>query len=163
MIALSGPRRESIWLPLVPALTALLAIGCLRQSQGGSTSGYSPLAILAVVWVAIVLDTRAVRFVTFCSGLMFVLPLLLVGPPAYPANGWRGAVLWTLVAYVVGTVVNSTVVDQRRQAAEAGRHAREMEDRWPGAHASAHFPAESAGLGRGARARWKQPARFASR
>jgi diguanylate cyclase (GGDEF)-like protein len=128
VIALSGARRESVWLPLVPALSALLAIGFLRQSQGGATSGYSPLAILAVVWVAIVLDTRAVRFVTFCSGLMFVLPLVLVGPPAYPASGWRGAVLWTLVAYVVGMVVNSTVIDQRRQAAEARRHAREMED-----------------------------------
>ena len=126
--ALSPAREDSQWLPLVPAFSALLAIGLLRQSQGGSTSGYSPLAILAVVWVAVVLDRRAVRLVTFCSALMFAVPLLLIGAPDYPASGWRGAILWTLVAYVVGSVVHSAVVDQRRQAADARRHVAEMED-----------------------------------
>ena len=66
-VALSPWREDSTWLPLVPALSALVAIALLRQSQGGATSGYSPLAILAVVWVAGVLDRRAVRLVTACS------------------------------------------------------------------------------------------------
>jgi len=127
-VAVSPVREDSQWLPLVPAFSALLAIGLLRQSQGGSISGYSPLAILAVVWVAVVLDRRAVRLVTFGSALMFAVPLLLIGAPEYPASGWRGAALWTLVAYVVGSVVHSAVVEQRRQAADARRHVAEMED-----------------------------------
>ena len=36
--------------------------------------------------------------------------------------------LWTLVAYVVGSVVHAAVLDQRRQAADARRHADEMEE-----------------------------------
>jgi len=127
-VAVSPVREDSQWLPLVPAFSALLAIGLLRQSQGGSISGYSPLAILAVVWVAVVLDRRAVRLVTFGSALMFAVPLLLIGAPEYPASGWRGAALWTLVAYLVGSVVHSAVVEQRRQAADARRHVAEMED-----------------------------------
>ncbi len=114
----SVPAREnSTWLPLVPALSALLAIALLRESQGGSTSGYSPLAILSVVWVAVMLDRRAVQIVTACAGLMFAVPLLLIGAPMYPESGWRGAALWTVTAYVVGAVVNATVSEQRRQAA----------------------------------------------
>jgi hypothetical protein len=60
-VAVSPVREDSQWLPLVPAFSALLAIGLLRESQGGSTSGYSPLAILAVVWVAVVLDRHGTR------------------------------------------------------------------------------------------------------
>jgi diguanylate cyclase (GGDEF)-like protein len=127
-VALTPWREDSTWLPLVPALSALLAIALLRQSQGGATSGYSPLAILSVVWVAVALDRRAVRIVTACSVLMFAVPLLLIGAPMYPENGWRGAVLWTVTAYVVGTVVNATVSEQRRQAVEARRHAQEIEE-----------------------------------
>jgi diguanylate cyclase (GGDEF)-like protein len=127
-VAVSPVRADSQWLPLVPAFSALLAIALLRQSQGGSTSGYSPLAILAVVWVAVVLDRRAVRLVTFGIALMFAVPLLLLGAPEYPSSGWRGATLWTLIAYVVGTIVQSAVVDQRSQAADARRHASQLED-----------------------------------
>jgi diguanylate cyclase (GGDEF)-like protein len=127
-VAVRPVRADSQWLPLVPAFSALLAVGFLRESQGGSTSGYSPLAILAVVWVAVVLDRRAVRLVTLGSGLMFAVPLLLIGAPDYPESGWRGAALWTLVAYVVGSIVHSAVVDQRRQAVDARRHAAELED-----------------------------------
>ncbi|HEY3613841.1 MAG TPA: sensor domain-containing diguanylate cyclase, partial [Gaiellales bacterium] len=127
-VALSPAREGSAWLPLVPALSALVAIAFLRQSQGGSTSGYSPLAILSVVWAAVVLDRRAVRLVTACSGMMFAAPLLLIGAPMYPSSGWRGAVLWTFTAYVVGAVVNTAVVEQRRQAHDARRHSQEMEE-----------------------------------
>jgi diguanylate cyclase (GGDEF)-like protein len=127
-VALSPARDDSNWLPLVPALSALVAIGFLRQSQGGATSGYSALAMLSVVWVAVMLDRRAVRLVTACSAMMFAVPLLLIGAPLYPASAWRGAVLWTVSAYVVGTVVNAAVSEQRRQALEARSRSREIEE-----------------------------------
>jgi diguanylate cyclase (GGDEF)-like protein len=123
-------KRGSVasrWLPLVPALSAILAIALLRQSQGGSTSGYSPLALLAVVWVAVFLNRSAVLLVTACSSLMLVVPLVAIGAPMYPESGWRGAALWTVVTYFVGVVVNAAVSAQRRQAADARRHLHEVE------------------------------------
>jgi diguanylate cyclase (GGDEF)-like protein len=127
VVAVSPWREDSAWLPLVPALSALLAIALLRQSQGGAASGYSPLALLSIVWVAVVLNRRAVLLVTACSALMFAVPLLVIGAPEYPESGWRGAALWTVTAYVVGAIVNAAVTDQRHQAAEARRRSDEIE------------------------------------
>ena len=116
----SSRFRSSSWLRLLPALTVLVVVALLRQSQGGATSGFSPLAMLAVVWTAMVLDRAAVLLITGCSWLIFAVPLIAVGAPDYPASGWRGACLWTLVAYLIGSLVNAAIADQQRQADEAG-------------------------------------------
>jgi GAF domain-containing protein len=121
-------RTDSAWLPLALALGALLAVALLRHSQGGSTSGYSPLAILAVVWVAVVADRRSVLLATVGAALMFAIPLLVIGAPMYPSSGWRGAALWTLIAYLVGSLINATLAEQRRHVADAKRHSQEMEE-----------------------------------
>ena len=126
--ALAPARTEAAWLPLGLALAALLAVALLRESQGGSASGYSPLAILAVVWVAVVADRRSVRLATIGAALMFALPLLVVGDPMYPASGWRGAALWVLIAYLVGSLINSTLAEQQRHVADAKRHSQEIEE-----------------------------------
>jgi diguanylate cyclase (GGDEF)-like protein len=150
VVALSPTRASSAWLQLVPGLSALLAVALLRQSQGGSTSGYGALAMLAVVWVAAVLDRRAVLLMTFCSGLMYALPLLVLGSPMYPSSGWRGAVLWTVVAYLVGMVVNTTVAEQRRQTADARRHSMQVEEMHKAFRAISHV-ARGVSLGTDAR------------
>lgn len=121
-------RADSAWLAVVPAASAILAIALLRQSQGGSTSGYGPLAIIPLVWVAVVLDVRAVQLVTACICLMFALPLWLLGDPLYPSSGWRGAVLWTVVVFLVGMLVHAIVSEHRRAAIEANRHAAQIEE-----------------------------------
>ncbi len=126
--ALAPARTDAAWLPLGLALAALLAVALLRQSQGGSASGYSPLAILAVVWVAVVADRRSVRLATIGAALMFAVPLLVVGDPLYPASGWRGAALWVLIAYLVGSLINSTLAEQQRHVADAKRHSQEIEE-----------------------------------
>jgi hypothetical protein len=94
-------------------VAADLLIAALRQSQGGSGSGYGPLAILPVVWVALTLGRRSVAAITASTTLLFALPILLVGAPAYPSSGWRGVVLWTVSALVVGAVANYIMAVQR--------------------------------------------------
>jgi diguanylate cyclase (GGDEF)-like protein len=129
-LAAKLPAKPAIaaWLPLAPALAALAAVAFLRESHGGSASGYSPLALLAVVWVALDMQRSAMLVMVGATGLMLAVPLTLIGPPLYPANGWRGAVLLTVGAYVVGAVVNSAVTTQRMQSASARRRARELEE-----------------------------------
>ncbi|MDP9255141.1 MAG: GAF domain-containing protein [Actinomycetota bacterium] len=151
VVAVSSARAGSAWLaPALSALSALLAIALLRQGQGGSTSGYGALGMLAVVWVAAVLDRRAVLLMTVCSGLMFALPLVVLGSPMYPSNGWRGAVLWTVVAYLVGMVFNTTVAEQRRQTADARRHSMQVEEMHKAFSAISHV-ARGVSLGSDAR------------
>ena len=127
-IAWVGAQRHGGWVALAPAVAAIAAIAALRESQGGASSGYSPLAMLAVVWVAVMLDRRALVLITACTGLMLALPLVLIGDPAYPSTGWRGAVLFTVVALVVGEVAHRSVTHMRRHAADAQRRSEELED-----------------------------------
>ena len=111
------------WSRLTPSALLVLPIAAdgviavLRQAQGGSTSGYQSLAILPVAWVGLTQGRRGVGVIGGCTALMLGLPILIVGAPMYPATGWRGVVLWTVVAVVVGIGANTVVSEQRRLAA----------------------------------------------
>jgi diguanylate cyclase (GGDEF)-like protein len=95
----------------------------LRQAQGGSTSGYAPLAILPVAWVGLTQRRSAVAAMSVSTALMFGLPIAVIGSPMYPATGWRGVILWTVVAAVMGMGANRVVAEQRRQTRLSRAHA----------------------------------------
>lgn len=118
-------RFPASWMLVVPVCCDLV-IGLLRQSQGGSTSGYSPLAMLTVVWVGLVLGIWEIALITTCTTLLLAVPIAVVGEPLYPHNGWRGVVLWTLVAGVIGVGANRVMAEQRRQTALAGMRLDEL-------------------------------------
>ena len=101
-----------------------VVIALLRQAQGGSTSGYSPLAILPVVWVGVTQRRRAVGVISCCTGLMLGLPIALIGAPLYPSTGWRSVVLWVVVSVVIGVGVNRAVAYQREQTDTSRARAR---------------------------------------
>jgi diguanylate cyclase (GGDEF)-like protein len=128
VVALVVPWQR---LPLAAQLS--LAIWCdvvlalLRQAQGGVSSGYSPLAILPVIWVALVMGRAAVVAIAAATGLLFGLPILLVGGSAYPSSSVRLAVLWTVVALIVGLIVNRVVEELRRQSHLAELNAFELD------------------------------------
>jgi diguanylate cyclase (GGDEF)-like protein len=107
-----SPVTASLALPVA----ADLVVALLRQAQGGSISGYGPLVVLPVVWVALTLPRFAVAVMTVVTGLTFAVPIALVGAPLYPGSGWRGVVLWLVVAGLVGEVVNGVVRSERRHA-----------------------------------------------
>jgi diguanylate cyclase (GGDEF)-like protein len=104
----------AVLLALPIAADALIAL--LRQAQGGTSSGYAPLAILPVAWVGLTQRRRAVAAICLCTTLMFALPILTVGAPSYPETDWQGAVLWTVVAVVMGFGANGFVRRQRKEA-----------------------------------------------
>ena len=118
-------------LPLVALLILPIAadglIALLRQAQGGNASGYGPLAILPVVWVGLTQGRRAVAVISVCTGLLFALPIWIFGEPMYPSAGWRGVVLYTIVAFVVGLGAHRVVAEQRARASLARTHARRLD------------------------------------
>ena len=113
---------------LAPPVGCDLVIALLRQAQGGSQSGYSPLVVLSVVWVGLTLRRREVAAITVCTAALFGIPMVVIGGTMYPHTGWRGVVLWTVVAAVVGTGAHRATAAHRRQAALAAARARELDE-----------------------------------
>jgi diguanylate cyclase (GGDEF)-like protein len=105
----------------VPPLAYFVVIALLRESQGGSVSGYSALAMLPVFWLALY-GTRSDLAIGIAGlAATFFAPLVLLGAPDYPATEWRRALLWICVAPIVGYTVQALVAELRSRAEDARR------------------------------------------
>lgn len=121
---------------LLPPLLYMVVITLMRDALGGATSAYSTLLILPVLWLAMY-GTRAQLAVSVLGvAVLLIMPVLLVGEPAYPDEEWRRALLWVTVSGIIGLAVQD-LVEQVRQRADAlhtvseavGRRTREIETR----------------------------------
>ena len=113
---------------VVPALSYLVVIALLGESQGGAMSGYSALAMLPVFWLALY-GTRA-QLAIGIAGLaaVFFVPLLILGAPEYPATEWRRAILWVCVSPILGFTVQALVAELRSRADETRLALANIED-----------------------------------
>ena len=93
-LAASITRRHQ-WMAVVPsALLLLIAVGLLRDSAGGISSGVGSLAILPVFQTAIYSRSRRDLLVVLAGvALFYLVPIWVVGPPAYPHSQYRAVVL----------------------------------------------------------------------
>jgi diguanylate cyclase (GGDEF)-like protein len=85
------------------------AVAMLRQSGGGSLSGYAPLLLLPVIWQALYARTVDLALTIAAVALTMVLPIVAVGGSHYPVSGWRSAALSTLVYSVTAITVQRLI------------------------------------------------------
>jgi signal transduction histidine kinase len=111
LAAPSFPRIAAIGIPV--GYIALVAL--LREAAGGSSSGFGGLLLLPVLWLAVTAGRRELAAVLFAMAVAQLLPLGLVGPPRYPASGFRGAFVLTTVAAITGLMVQRLVTETREQ------------------------------------------------
>ena len=113
--------RRHPWLAVVPsALLLLAAVGLLRDSGGGLPSGAGALAILPVFQTALYSRSRRdLGVVLLAVALFFLVPIWLVGPPAYPQAQYRTVVLAVVVDAIIGLTTQGLVERVRGQAREA--------------------------------------------
>ncbi len=107
-------RRPSV----LPALLFLCSVGLLRDAGGGMIGGLGILVLLPVVWTALHGTPRQLHTVVAAVVLTLAVPQLAIGGPAYPATGWRSAILILTLALITGTAVQRLVA-QLRLAAES--------------------------------------------
>jgi signal transduction histidine kinase len=107
------PRVATLGIPL--GYIALAAL--LREAAGGASSGFGGLFLLPVLWLALTAGRRELAAILVAMGAAQAVPLVLVGAPAYPASGWRGAFVITTVAAVTGLMVQRLSQDSRRRTA----------------------------------------------
>jgi diguanylate cyclase (GGDEF)-like protein/PAS domain S-box-containing protein len=103
-----------------------LVVAVLRDGSGGSTSGLAPLVVLPILWVALYGRRLEMFLAAGLTALLFVVPLVLIGEPRYDASDWRRAALYTLIAAVIGPVVQGVVrrlEDREQEALDARAYA----------------------------------------
>jgi diguanylate cyclase (GGDEF)-like protein len=130
LLALLAARSTRLgWLGVVPSsLLLLMAVGLVRNSAGGITSGASALAILPVFQTALYSRSRRDLFLVLAGlALFFVIPVLLIGPPAYPHTQYRAALLVVAVDGIIGLATQRLVANARYQAREARSNERMIE------------------------------------
>ena len=106
------PRSVQVVLPLA----CFVVVALLTKAGGGASSGYAPLVIVPVFWLALYGTGRELAMALVGVALTFAVPLVLVGPPEYPAGEWMRMVLWILAAGLVGGTVQRLVRTVRERA-----------------------------------------------
>jgi diguanylate cyclase (GGDEF)-like protein len=117
--AVAAPWRSlPAWSPVVPAFAYLLAVALLRDATGGAATGFGPLMLLPVFWLALY-GTRG-QLLAMLVGVMtvFYAPLLLIGGAAYPVVGWRAGALFVVVAAIIGLSTHELIRRLRALLAE---------------------------------------------
>jgi signal transduction histidine kinase len=107
------PQVATLGIPL--GYIALAAI--LRDSAGGSASGFGGLFLLPVLWLALTAGRRELAAALAAMGAAQAVPLAIVGGAAYPESGWRGAFVLTTVAAITGLMVQRLSNETRQRTA----------------------------------------------
>ena len=102
----------------------LAALGLLRNSAGGISSGAGVVAFVPVFYIALHSDERRDLWAMLAGmSVFYIAPILLVGAPEYPQTQYRAALLSVAVGSIIGLATQRLVATVREQADEA--HARE--------------------------------------
>jgi diguanylate cyclase (GGDEF)-like protein len=110
-VALVPWGRVSKGFQIVPVLAYFLVIALLRHAEGGATSGYGTLVLLPIFWSALYGTRGQLAVVLVVMVATFALPIVLLGPPLYPASEWRRALVWAGVGPVIGFSVQRLVAE----------------------------------------------------
>lgn len=86
LITAYGTRTGDVgsWVRRTGPLLYLAAVGLLRHAEGGGSSGFSPLLLLPLFWVALTEDRIELGLLLVGTAAMFTVPTLVYGDPAYP-------------------------------------------------------------------------------
>jgi len=128
LIALVGVltpwSRLPRWTFIVPPLAYFVVVALLRQANDGSVSGYAPLALLPVIWIALNLGRAQVAVGIAVGTSVLVLPLLVGDPESYTSGDWRRAALWAATAAIASFSIESLMREKRASTRQAREHER---------------------------------------
>lgn len=116
LVLLIDWRRLPTWADAVIPLAYFPIIGLLRASDGGASSGFGPLVMLPIFWLALYGTRPQLLAGIAVMTLTFVVPILVIGEPNYPSGDWRRTFINVGVAGVVGFTTQRLVARTRSAA-----------------------------------------------
>lgn len=115
-------------LDAIPPLIYIGAAAVLRHATGGGDSGFSPLFLVPVLWLALFGTRGQVVAGLVAVAVALIVPIVVVGDPAYPLGEWRRLVNLIVVGAMIGFIVQRLVGQLHRQARTAVFQSRELAD-----------------------------------
>ncbi|HEY7047298.1 MAG TPA: ATP-binding protein [Jatrophihabitantaceae bacterium] len=109
-------RRLPVWTQGLVPMAFLGVIALLREGTGG-VGGYSVLVMLPVLWIALYGTLWQMVTTIFLAASVFVVPILALGGPTYPASGLGRILLWPITAAIVGGTTYRLVAAERARTA----------------------------------------------
>ena len=106
----------------------IAVVALLVDGGGGSTSGFSGLFLLPVIWLALLGSPGELLVGLVAVGIARTVPLLAVGAPDYPSSGWRGAIVLGAVAVFACFTIQRLVGDARVRVAEMRSRGQDLEE-----------------------------------
>jgi PAS domain S-box-containing protein len=115
VLLLVGATVDAIGAPqLAISLAYLLIIALMRQSGLGGATGFYPLVILPVVWVALYGNRAQLLLVIAVAVLALLVPWALIGGSRYPSSTPRSALLVLAVAGLAGITIQRLLGETRQ-------------------------------------------------
>ena len=111
-------ERLPAWCESVLPLGFFVVVALMRQARGGAAAGYTPLVMLPVIWLAMYGSRRQLMIAVAAMTAILVGPMLLVGPPLYPASAWTTTVVSVAVGMFAGPPIQMLVEQSRQRTAD---------------------------------------------
>jgi diguanylate cyclase (GGDEF)-like protein len=125
IIVMTVPRRHRM-LVWVGAYGGLPALTAMQAYSGGAGSGYSVLMMMAMIWFGLQATDRELMAGIALLAACAYLPMLLIGPPAYPV-GWGHATLLVVVGVTVAITLRA-LARETQQLTQRLRHEAVIDD-----------------------------------
>jgi signal transduction histidine kinase len=110
----------------IPPIAYFLVVALLVQTAGGGPSGYVPLVLLPIFWLALYGTRSELAIAMVAAFSMFVAPLVFLQNRVYSHAELREALLWMAISLVVGFTAQRLVRAVREHAAETQRRGEEL-------------------------------------
>jgi signal transduction histidine kinase len=110
----------------IPPIAYFLVVALLVQTAGGGPSGYVPLVLLPIFWLALYGTRSELAIAMVAAFSMFVAPLVFLQNRVYSHAELREALLWMAISLVVGFTAQRLVRAVREHAAETQQRGEEL-------------------------------------
>jgi PAS domain S-box-containing protein len=105
------------FLVLLGPLVYLGVVALLRHSSPNGATGFAPLVMLPIVFLALFATRTELLIGLAAMTLTLLVPALVYGEPRYPNTSWRSTVLWVTVATLTGLAIQWLIARVREALA----------------------------------------------
>lgn len=103
LVVTVGSRRNRLTF-YVAAFGGLPALTLMQAYSGGAASGYSVLLMMAMIWFGLQATDRELLIGMACLATCCYLPMVIIGPPAYPVSVGHATLLFLIGCAVAGSL-----------------------------------------------------------